>query len=241
MHTLERIKYILLTLGLFLLFIASVFYYQSQHPFQDSLETTGTVIKVIHFDDSGFNQTGKNSLLVNFKTLTNQLIEFRLQVHQDSNYYQVGEKIALIYSASMPSKAIIKPTPSLASKVSIWANLGCLLILAFIVIHLKDFKQQHKIRYLRHNGVEIKTVVRNVELDPELEAKGLKPYRICTEWLAPDHSALHIFKSDYLLFDPSDMLEDIQVTVLIKEDNPSEYYFDTSFLAIKPKTPSFKW
>jgi hypothetical protein len=153
----------------------------------------------------------------------------------------VDDSVSLIYSATQPSKVLLKPYPNFQSSISIWANIGGFLILTFLIIHLKEFKKHRKIRYLQNKGIEITTVVRHVELDQELEAKGQKPYRICTEWLNPDATSLHIFKSDYLLFDPSDMLEDTLVKVLIEKDNPSEYHLDTSFLVARKKAPNVRW
>lgn len=238
MNKLENVKYIFLTIGLFLLFIASILYYQSQHPFKDSLETSGQILKIT--SESDLNKNANRQYLIRFKTLTDQVIQLNLIASKPLPLIQVNDTVSLIYSASQPSKALLKPYPSFQSNISIWANIGSFLILSFLIIHLKDFKKHRKIRHLRHKGIEIKTVLRSVELDQELEAKGQKPYRICTEWLNPNATSLHIFKSDYLLFDPSDMLEDVAVKVLIERDNPSEYHLDTSFLANNKKSTHFK-
>lgn len=240
MDKLEKVKYIILTIGLFLLLIASVLFYQSQHPFKDSLETTGKVVQLPTLSPS-INTIQKQGLIVSFKTLTNQLIELNFGDLTHAKTMRVNDPIKIIYSASLPGRAVIKPSPKMLSKISISANLGSLLVIFFILIHLKDFKKQRRIRRLQNKGVKIQTVLRSVEVNPELETKGLKPYRIYTEWLNPSATALHIFKSDYLLFDPSDMLEDKEVTVLIEKDNPSEYYLDLSFLTQTKKTPNFKW
>lgn len=237
MDKLEHAKYIILTIGLFLLLIASILFYQSQHPFKDSQEANGHVIQPNSPQDNAFKQ----GLIVSFKTLWNQEIKLHLSSPQSTQPLQNGQSIAVIYSESEPGRAILKPTPSFTSPFSILADLGSALILCFILIHFKDFKKQRKVRYLQNHGVEIKTVLRSVEINPEHEYKGKKPYRIYTEWLNPNATALHIFKSDYLLFDPSDMLEDKEVTILIKKDNPSEYYFDLSFLTAPKKAPNFKW
>jgi len=241
MHKLDDVKYIILTIGLFLLFIASILYYQSQHPFKDSLETSAQIIKISSPVTSDLKSTSTQDYLVQFRTLTDQTIELTLTASKPLPLIQLNDSVSLIYSASQPSKALLKPYPSFQSNISIWANIGSFLIVSFIIIHLKDFKKLKKIRHLQSKGIEIKTVLRSVELDQELEAKGQKSYRIYTEWLNPNATALHIFKSDYLLFDPSDMLEDNAVTVLIERDNPSEYYLDISFLAPNKKAPGFKW
>jgi|GEM_PF-2783623 len=241
MHKLDDVKYIILTIGLFLLFIASILYYQSQHPFKDSLETSAQIIKISSPVTSDLKSTSTQDYLVQFRTLTDQTIELTLTASKPLPLIQLNDSVSLIYSASQPSKALLKPYPSFQSNISIWANIGSFLIVSFIIIHLKDFKKLKKNRHLQSKGIEIKTVLRSVELDQELEAKGQKSYRIYTEWLNPNATALHIFKSDYLLFDPSDMLEDNAVTVLIERDNPSEYYLDISFLAPNKKTPGFKW
>ena len=235
MDKLEKVKYIILTVGLFFLLIASILFYQSQHPFKDSLETTGKIIQPIINSGNSIKQ----SLLVSFKTLTNQEIQVSLGPITPLN--KPNTTLTLIYSATEPSRVVIKTYPSFHSNISILANTGSFLILSFILIHLKDFKKQRRIRRLQSKGIKIKTILRNVEVNPEHETKGLKPYRIYTEWLNPNATSLHIFKSDYLLFDPSEMLEDGEVTVLIEKDNPSEYYLDLSFLNTSKKKPGFEW
>ncbi|WP_438466101.1 DUF3592 domain-containing protein [Marinomonas sp. PE14-40] len=237
MDKLEQAKYIILTFGIFLLLIASFLFYQSLHPFKDSQETNGHVVQ----PSSSLNKEVKQGLIVSFKTLWNQNIELHLSQPQNLLPLRKGQSVPVIYSESEPGRAILKPHPSLTSPFSILADLGSAMIFCFLLIHLKDFKKQRKVRYLQNHGIEIKTVLRSVEVDPEHESNGKKPYRIYTEWLNPSATALHIFKSDYLLFDPSEMLEDKEVTVLIKKDNPSEYYLDLSFLSSPKKAPNFKW
>lgn len=234
MHKLDNVKYIILIIGLFLLFIASTLYYQSQHPFKDSIETIGHISQVPLIEKGKATQGYK----VRFKTLSKQTLTLSIKPQIP---LVLEQPVSLIYNQAQPSQLILKQPPKLTSHISIWANVGSLLILLFLAVHLKDFKKQHKIRRLQNKGIEIKTRLRSVELDQELEAKGKRSYRICTEWLNPNATALHLFKSDYLLFDPSDLLEDSEVTVIIEKDNPSEYHLDLSFLNTDKKEPGFKW
>lgn len=241
MQTLTHVKYIILTLGLFLLFIASVLYYQSQHPFNDSLETQGKIIQVLSSNPTQFDNSSKQSYLVSFNTLKQQEIQLHLQPPTPFTRFNLNQHVKLIYSASEPSKAKLKTYPSLFSDISIWADLGCLFVVFFLTIHLSGFNKQRRIRHLQKHGIEIQTVFRCVECDLDKEARGEKAYRICSEWLNSNATALHIFKSDYLLIDPTERLEDSDITVLIDESNPSEYYLDISFLDSSKREPSFKW
>jgi len=84
--------------------------------------------------------------------------------------------------------------------------------------------------YLKEHGLSVSAEYKFVELNESIEVNGRSPYRIVAEWLDPKTNKPFVFKSGNLWRDPSDHIDQKQITVYVDKNNPKKYSVDTSFL-----------
>ncbi len=108
--------------------------------------------------------------------------------------------------------------------------MGLVFFLIGFIITLVGFLKGRKNEYLKQNGIQIKTKFQNIGLNRSLEVNGSNPYQITSQWISPTTNELHIFKSENILFDPTEYINTDEITVLVEKDNPKRYYVDISFL-----------
>lgn len=104
-----------------------------------------------------------------------------------------------------------------------------LFMIGFSMVVNKSLTNK-KIKTLKTNGKQIKAKVKHIGLNTSYKINGKSPYQIHAQWLNPSTSKIHVFKSEYLWFDPTDYVNEEEITVLIDKNNPKKYYVDVSFL-----------
>ena len=95
---------------------------------------------------------------------------------------------------------------------------------------IKKTRTNRKVKALKANGQRIQAKVKHIGLNTSHKINGRSPYQIQAQWQNPSTSKVHVFKSEYLWFDPTDYVNEEEITVLIDRNNPKKYYVDVSFL-----------
>lgn len=225
-------KYILLTIGLTLLVGAIYIYLDKKNFLENAIITEGTVVDVIKTDyqqnySRKYNIGKKNRFLfypiISFTTLKGRQIKFDPSL---SSYTpsRIGEKFEIIYDPENPNDAKIKKYES------VWAiplAMSFFSFTSFLMILILISKTK-KLKYLYENGYYIET-----QFDYVLPIYNLNRttfYQIYTKRFDPYSNKLQIFKSTKILSDPTDILRNKTIKVLVHPTNPNEYHMDISFL-----------
>lgn len=227
MKTISVIKYVFTVVGLGMLFGAFLFYTNSQDFLNSAMTTNGTVVELVR---SRSSDSTTYRPVVEFKTPVGKLIEFTSSSGSNPPSYSKGEVVEVLYQEASPEQAKINGFFSLWGGAAIFGGLGAVFfIVGFSIILFGRIKDKN-IEYLKKNGVPIRAKFQSVEVNGSLEVNGRNPYQICVQWKNPTTSELHIFNSENLWFDPTDHINNDDITVLIEKDNPKKYYVDISFL-----------
>ena len=99
----------------------------------------------------------------------------------------------------------------------------------------KSGSSRRATQWFKEHGKLIETEVTEIKQ----ETQGIKTFwQIATQWSDPSTGQVHVFRSDYLLSDPSPHLGPDGVPVVIDERDPKNYLMDLSFLPSEQKTQS---
>lgn len=218
---------IFLLIGMGLL-IGSFFAYQNSSSFLDAaIKTEGTVIELIA-------SRSKNSTtykpLVQFTSQTGEVIEFTSPSGSSPPSYAKGEKVEILYLPEQPQKAEINDFFSLWGVVAIVGGLGGIFFLIGAGMLLTLLLKGRREEYLKTSGIAIQTEFQRVQVNKNLSVNGKHPFRIISQWQNPETLELYVFESNDVWFDPSNYLNDREITVFIERGNPKKYYVDISFL-----------
>jgi hypothetical protein len=93
-----------------------------------------------------------------------------------------------------------------------------------------DLNEKRALSYTKEITADVKGVVHNTSIS----MNGRSPYQIEAQWLNPDTKELHVFKSKYIWYDPSDFVKD-KITVKADPQNLKKYWMDVSGLPKKAK------
>lgn len=227
MRTISIVKYAFTVVGLGML-VGSFFIYQNtQYFLNDALTTEGTVIELVR---SRSSDSTTYRPVVEFKTHGGSKVEFTSSSGSNPPSYSKGEVVEVLYQESSPEQAKINGFFSLWGASTILGGLGAVFFLVGISIILFGSLKRKKIEHLKKNGIAIKAKFQSVETNRSLDVNGRNPYQICVQWKNPATSELHVFNSDNIWFDPTDHINNDEITVLIDKDNPKKYHVDISFL-----------
>ena len=167
---------------------------------------------------------------VEFKTPNGKRIEFTSSSGTNPPSYSKGEVIEIFYDESLPQNAKINGFFSLWGGAIILGLMGIIFTLIGTSIFLTKHLKSKKIEFLKRNGTPIQAKFQSVGRNRMVAVNKRNPYQIYVQWKNPMTSKRHIFKSENIWFDPTDLINTDEITVLIERNNPKKYYVDTSFL-----------
>jgi len=220
-------KYVFLTIGTLLL-VGAYFIYKNTADFiNNATIANGTVIELLRVEsDNSYTYKPK----VAFETKTGEAIQFISSTSTNPPSYTEGEEVEVLYLEKTPEKARINGTASLWLGAIIVGGIGAVFFLVGFLFFFFKKRKENKIQSLKDNGIKIKTNLQSVYLNTSYIVNGRSPFVIETQWKNPATSEIHIFKSDDIWFDPTDYIENEEITVLIERNNPKKYHVDLSFL-----------
>ena len=227
MRTVKVIKYLFPALGLVLLVGALVAYSSTKNFLTTAVIAEGTVIQLVRSTSS---DSTTYRPVVEFNTQSGTRIEFTSSSGSNPPSYSQGETVEVLYQESSPNQAKINGFFSLWGLPTILGVMGSVFFVIGTSVFLFGTLNTRKITRLKKSGTPIVAKFQSVEVNGSLEVNGRNPYQICAQWKNPATSELHIFNSENIWFDPTDHISQEEITVLIEEGNPSNYYVDVSFL-----------
>lgn len=237
MKTLKVVKYLITVMGLGSLAV-SLFFYNSTSTFlKDAARAEGTVVELNRTESKTKSSDGlryETSVsykpVVNFVTAKGEKIELVSIMGSNPPMYHKGQKVEVLYLPAEPHKAEINDFFSLWGIPVMFGVVGGVFFLVGGGMMLSSSLKARSDQYLRKHGMSIKTEFQRVVMDTSLTVNGRHPFRILTQWQNPSTSAMHIFQSNNLWYDPTSHIKDRQITVFIERNNPKKYFIDLSFL-----------
>jgi len=227
MKTIAIVKYVFTFIGAGML-VGAIFLYQSTSSFlAQAIKTVGTVID-LEQSRSGDSTTYRP--VVSFISQKGEAIRFTSSSGSNPPSYSKGEKVEIFYLTAEPQKAKINGFFTLWGGAVILGGMGGIFFLVGAAIILVIMLKGRSDDYLKKQGISIETEFQSVEINGALSANGRNPFRITTQWLNPETSEVHVFKSNNLWFDPTGHIKNKTIRVFIERNNPKKYYVDISFL-----------
>lgn len=239
MKVMSILKYLMLSLGFFML-LAAFFSYQTSKSFLlKSGVADGVVVGLVQQESTSrflnFNAELKASNYyypeIEFTTMRGLPVRFVGESGSNPSSYSVGDRVGVLYIKYLPKEAKIN------SFMSLWGvAIACLfsgLLFAAIgsVMFVVRAIEKRKIQYLRQNGVPVSATYQGVEQNILVSSNNSNPYRVCGEWTDPKTSRVHVFKSEDIWFDPTEHMTVKELTVLVDKANPDKYHVEISFLS----------
>ncbi|MFT6916477.1 MAG: hypothetical protein ACJAWL_002817 [Motiliproteus sp.] len=239
MKVLKYIKYVFLVIGMLLLAGGLYSYTDTRNLLSDAVLVEGVVVDLVQVRSTSSSNSGSISMSRDSRTYA-PVVEFvtetgRTLKHYSSNSSQpasffIGEKVGVYYDASAPGNAVINTFFALWGMAVIFAGIGATCFVVGFIMIASGIVKTRRVRFLKAKGMAINANIQSVEPNQALVVNGKSPFQICAQWQDPSTSALHIFKSENIWFNPTDYIESYAVTVLIEKGRPGNYYMDISFL-----------
>lgn len=227
MKTITVIKYAFTLVGIGLL-VGALLLFRSTSSFVDrAARAEGTVVDLV---TSRSSDSTTYRPVVQFVSQSGQAVEFTSSSGSSPPSYSRGEQVEVLYLSSDPQDAKISGFFDLWGGSTILAGLGSLFFLVGGGIFLFGAVKSRRDEALRQQGTPIDTEFQCVEINEALSVNGRNPFRVVTQWLNPETSEVHVFRSDNLWFDPTSYINNPRVTVFIQRGNPKKYLVDLSFL-----------
>lgn len=144
--------------------------------------------------------------------------------------YSRGEQIIVLYQTGQEQEARIKGFFSLWFGALFLGIFGSVFAVIGFSMMFFSVRKNRKNEHLKINGQPLMTQLQGVERNRNIKVNNKYPWQIVCQWQNPRDKKLHVFKSDYIWFDPTDYIQDKTITVLVDRENYKKYYVDISFL-----------
>lgn len=228
MKLVSILKYLFSIVGLGLLVSTYYIYKNTQDFLKSSQIARGTVVELV--SSTSDNGSTLYRPTIEFLTDKGSTIQFTSDVSSNPPSYKKGEVVEVYYQKDMPQRAKVKGFFSLWGGHLIMGGMGFTLFMVGFSMVVTNARKNKKTQTLKATGKRIKAKIKHIGLNTSHKVNGRSPYQIHAQWLNPATNKVHIFKSEYLWFDPTDYVNEDEITVLIDRNNPKKYYVDVSFL-----------
>jgi hypothetical protein len=208
----------------------------SQRAFEArALQAEGQVIELaLRASESG-DGTRETSYfpVVAFETAAGQPIKFEASDGSDPPAYEVGQRVGVLYDPNAPQKAQLKSLASAWMGPDILGGFGVLFVGIGVPLFLAGIMSRRKWKrrlQLIGRGQPVVTAFREAVLDQSYSVNDRNPYRVVTEWTNPLTAQSVTFRSEYVWRDPTELLRNRSLLVIVDPNNFGEYLMDLSSL-----------
>lgn len=227
MKVVAFVKYSFFVVGIALLAGAAISYTNTNDFIDTAVTTEGAVVDLlkIRSDDSYSYKP-----VIEFTAGNGQRVEFTSLVSSNPPAYSVGETVEVLYTPTDVQEAKINSFSALWGGFLVMLILGMIFSsiagLMFLIGKLRSRRKNH----LQRNGVVVEAEFQSVSRNHSISVNGQNPFVIVCQWPDPVTSAVHVFKSESLWFDPSSYIKDKTIRVFVERNNPKKFHVDVSFL-----------
>ncbi|KQN47266.1 hypothetical protein ASE98_25350 [Pseudomonas sp. Leaf48] len=221
------VKYGFAVVGVALLAGAAISYTNTNKFLETAVTTKGAVVDLlkIRSDDSYSFKP-----VIEFTAANGQQVEFTSLGSSNPPAYSVGESVEVLYSPSDVQSAKINSFSALWGGFLVMLILGVVFSCVAAVMFLVGKLRNRRKAYLQRNGVAVEAEFQSVSRNRSISVNGENPFVIVCQWLDPVSSAMHVFRSESLWFDPSSYIKDKTIRVFFERNNPMKFHVDVSFL-----------
>lgn len=190
-----------------------------------AIKTDGVVLDLEKNDKSG-----TFSPVVVFLDQDGRKNSFTSSTGSNPPAYSRGERVDVLYLPTCPQQARIDEFMTIWGSTVILTGLGGVFFMCGFMIILVVGVKSRRDRYLQKSGLPVETEFQGVSTNENVSVNGRHPFCVTTQWLNPETSEVHVFRSGDLWFDPTDYIKDKKIRVFIEKNNPKKYHVDLSFL-----------
>ena len=228
MRFLNISKYIFSLIGIAILIGAYYFYNHTKTFLNNSQIATGTVTELVKTTSN--EGTVLYQPRIKFTADNGEGITFTSGTASNPPSHKKGDEIEVYYQIENPQNAKVKGFFTLWAAPSVMAVIGLSFFLLGFSMLTKKIRTNKKVSALKANGQRVKAKIKHIGLNTSYKVNGQSPYQIKAQWQNPATSKVHVFNSEYLWYDPTDYVNEEEITVLIDKNNPRKYHMDISFL-----------
>lgn len=223
----QKIKYLLIAVGVICLTLSAVLYQHTRSFQKAALTATGEVTNMIRREQT---RNHSYSPAIRFQTAQGEIVEHVSPVMIKSDKYKVGDKVEMLYDPANPKDAVINGFFAVWGLTMMFGYVGVAALLFGGAPMLWAKRKAKKAQELMTTGRRVNATTQGVHLNKRIEVNGKNPLQIHAQWQDPVTQKIHIFKSDNIWFDPSAYIKNENLVVYINPDNLKEYHMDISFL-----------
>ena len=213
-----------LLFALIFLAVAGVLAWNTAAFLARAVQTEGTVVELAATGDGLFRP------IIRFTTAGGETITFPAAQASTPPAYDIGETVGVAYDPARPRDARLKTGYLLEA---IFAGFAALFgaIGGGIVAKAGGIRRRWRRKTaLLSEGRPVMTAFREAELIDTITQNGRHPYRIVTAWDHPLTGEKVLFRSEHVWKDPTDLLKQRSIVVVIDPNNFENYLVDLSIL-----------
>lgn len=194
---------------------------------QSASRSTGKVVEIVSLQSSDSGTI--YAPVVEYQTPDGQTRQFQSKTSSSLQRFSVGEAVPIVMSTDGSQEVIIYRF------LDLWLAQLILFIVSVIFSTLTLFYilpgriRKRRKRWLDQHGMKIEAEVQQPIGRGALQVNNQAPYIIIAQWKNPETSQVHVFKSSYIWYDPSQYIQKT-IPVLIDPKNPKRYIIDVSQL-----------
>lgn len=213
-------------LGLLFAAIGGWFFVEDRQLAAEGLRAEGQVIELVSVRDSDGGSTYKP--VVEFTDADGRTHRFTSSFSSSPPAHSPGERIEVIYLPADPGRAVIDSFLGRHLFPLIFGGIGTLFACIGAVLVLVYFRRRRAVAELRANGVPIDAQFLECYRDTRIAVNHRHPFRIACQAVHPATGQLKRFESDPVWIDPTALIGDTKIRVLVDLRRPDSYLVDLS-------------
>lgn len=224
---------IFLGIGLLLLVISGIIFYNVKKFSNNAATTTGQVVDLVtkQSSSSGRNRSVTYAPVVIYSDAANIQHRYISSVSSNPPGYSIGETVKIYYNPNNPDDAMIAGWGAYLGAF-ITGGIGLLFSLIGGSLDLMSGKSKKKMRFseeMMQIGQRLQTDIVSVDPNKILSVNNRHAFMIRSAWKDPLTGQTRTFVSNTIWFDPTPFIPPgKKIDVYIHPRNPGKYYMDIS-------------
>lgn len=216
---------IFLAIGILLLITAATVCYNIKKFNAAAIKTNGRVVDLV--EKSGKKSTTYSPVII-YKDAEGTEHRYIPGFSSNPPAYDIGESVEIYYDPKNTGDAKVA---GWTEYIGAWivGGLGVIFSLIGIVYHVvKAFHHSANVR-LKESGQLVQADFISIDVNSAISMNNAHPFFIRCRWKDPLTGKNNIFKSGFIWFDPTHLIDpQKKVDVYINRNNPKKYYVDLS-------------
>lgn len=191
---------------------------------RDALSGSGTVVALTFSRDSDGDTSWRP--VVEFADRDGATHRFTGRVGSNPPSYHEGEQVNVIYNGWAPGDARIDSFFDRHFGMALFGGMGTIFSLVGGGLLYAVVRRRKMVARLKREGQPIEAKFLEVFLDRSTTINGRHPYRLACQAMHPATGKLVRFDSDHIWADPTELIGNQPIRVLIDPRRPRDHYVD---------------